>query len=261
MINKKSVILILVAVLFVTAGPAVAGNSWKPLAEMEINYTPEKKELSPDKTMKYKNMFRVHGGVGYGSREYYENMLMMLPVQASVGFSYQRDILRRLSVELEFGGTYMNSFPREMHTVFPLISNQDINKELWALMYKYSLEGKYHVNFYKVLTYELTFRPVFHMISNSKHRFSVYVGIGYVKYDCTEFRFAWHTIGDPESFGTRTAVAYPDALSCDYGLRYSYTLFDKYCFGIDVGRRRNVPWIAVPILSDNRVELSFGIRF
>lgn len=199
-----------------------------------------------DMPMATRNSVRLYGGVGYwglhseyveksaaGDGDYY-NYRNKYYVTAIYGFNYQRDLIRRFSVELDVQGSYRNTFPSAANTHIyddPLqpYTKLDDMPEVREYISQWLGDGNDPRNFIWLRhnSMAITFRPVFHMIDNVHHRFSAYAGIGW--YFVDDLRYTLDAI-----YGSSLKQNHVSGLAGNVGLRYEYTFLEKFMVGLDL---------------------------
>ncbi len=219
-------------------------------------------DSAKDKIAFRKNTVMIYGGVGYGSFSHYERFKISMKSPADFGFIYQRDFLKRLSAELQFGGSYLNSLPSFMRSEW---SYDSIRKHMMALAATEKDEA-YANSWYRQGTIELTIRPVFHIISSRGSRLSLFAGLGYTLFDISTVRYNDIIMNGPIVTDVKVDMDMYrlDSFSWDFGLRYSYALNDRYVFGADLSYRDEFiskVGMTTPINRNFRLNFFFGLRF
>lgn len=240
-----------------------------------------------DKQERTSNLIRFYGGIGlWGIYSYGTNQsgtdngavgyIRHYPT-AVYGFSYQRDLVRRFSLELDIQSSYRNGFPdfADAYVYSDAVGNSitgigDI-PEVKDYLQEQAAQGSNLNNLAWIRhnSLAITVKPVFHMIDNEHHRFSVYAGIGYYFADglCFRAEQMFPTV-TPMDFTTFTSQYHINGLAGNAGLRYEYTFLTHYVIGIDAGATFNdnaAGWQRedASMLSscDFRTVLYIGFRF
>ena len=206
-----------------------------------------------DMPMATRNSVRLYGGAGYWGPYSYKVETVYIPypgmfqegyfytessikyyATAIYGFNYQRDLIRRFSVELDVQGSYRNTFPSAANTHIyddPLqpYTKLDDMPEVREYISQWLGDGNDPRNFIWLRhnSMAITFRPVFHMIDNVHHRFSAYAGIGW--YFVDDLRYTLDAI-----YGSSLKQNHVSGLAGNVGLRYEYTFLEKFMVGLDL---------------------------
>ena len=203
-----------------------------------------------DMPMATRNSVRLYGGVGYwglhseyveksaaGDGDYY-NYRNKYYVTAIYGFNYQRDLIRRFSVELDVQGSYRNTFPDVAtpkftgeYLKYPELGDRP---EVREYIDDWILKGNDPNNliWLRHNSLAITFRPVFHMIDNEHHRFSAYLGVGWYFVDGLCFKAM--APFPQETYTTATWQYHVSGVVGNLGLRYEYTFLEHFMAGVEV---------------------------
>lgn len=209
-----------------------------------------------------KNTIMAYGGIGFGSYSYYDRFKIDKEMPAHFGFIYQRDFLKRLSAELQLGGSYLDNMPSNMKSEW----SYDSMKSFMSALAATELDDPLANSWYRQNTVELTLRPVFHIISSYGNRLSVYAGLGYTFFDINTINYSYIHRAGPIiiDVGVDMDMYRLNSFSWDVGLRYSYALKDKYVFGVEASYRdefTSKAGMTTPINRNFRTSLMFGLRF
>lgn len=226
-----------------------------------------------DMPMATRNSVRLYGGVGYwgpysdkiktmyipypsgpGGYHYSEGSIKYYAT-AIYGFNYQRDLIRRFSVELDVQGSYRNTFPSAANTHiydYPLQSYTKLDDmpEVREYISKWLGDGNDPRNFiwFRHSSMAITIRPVLHMIDNVHHRFSAYAGIGWYFVDGLRYTL-------DATYGSSLKQNHVSGLAGNVGLRYEYTFLEKFMVGLDLCVAFNddgAPW------KKDKLDTGFG---
>lgn len=232
------------------------------------------------------NTVRLYGGIGYwGLYSEYSgpaagggvNFGQRYRATAVYGFSYQRDLVRRLSLELDVQNSYRNTFPDIADA--PAVTTTDSPGGYDGLADMPSVRDYIdrwiaagndpnNLTWLRHNSLAVSVRPVFHMIDTGHHRFSAYAGIGWYFADglCFETAALFPEI-EPENYTASTWQYHVSGLTGNAGLRYEYTFLEHYMVGLDAGVTFNdsgAPWQddrTMLTATDARALLYIGFRF
>ncbi len=218
---------------------------------LSVGFVSEAWAKAGDMPMSTRNSVRLYGGVGYWGPYSYKVETVYIPyvgmpggyyyteawpkyyATAIYGFNYQRDLIRRFSVELDVQGAYRNTFPREANAYNsdnPLqpYTKLDDMPQVQEYISQWLGDGNDPRNFIwlRYNSMAITIRPVLHMIDNVHHRFSAYAGIGW--YFVDDLRYTLDAI-----YGSSLKQNHVSGLAGNVGLRYEYTFLEKFMVGVD----------------------------
>lgn len=201
-----------------------------------------------DMPMATRNSVRLYGGVGYwglhsqqvekstaGNYYDYRNKYY---AKAIYGFNYQRDLIRRFSLELDVQASYRNTFPSVATPKFtgeylryPELGDRP---EVREYINDWISKGNDPNNliWLRHNSLAISFRPVFHMIDNAHHRFSVYLGVGWYFVDGLCFKA--EAPFSQETYTTATWQYHVSGVVGNLGLRYEYTFLERFMAGVEV---------------------------
>lgn len=214
------------------------------------------KETKQKQLSKHKNM--VSFGLGTGVARYNKTPALIYNA------SYQRDIIRRLSLELHFEQYRTNTFP-DFATPEGSYSHSPI-LEVKKFINEKIKEGYMDWEWMRTQTTSLVVNVLFHMVENVHHRFSVYAGLGYVNLNGLAYGISSYqtdvTTGAVIGYHDDTRQYNANYWLWDCGLRYAYTFADRFSLGLDVGYH-HTPYFLKMVESDIycKANLYFGIRF
>lgn len=213
-----------------------------------------------DFVSEYRNSARVYGGVALmGVYHYYYYTLedgmrtndIVFPTSAVYGISLQRDLLPRLSLELDLQNCYLNTFPNIADATLSPIINEGFFGDYQSLLemsaVRNYIDGKIaegenpnNIVWQRRSSTSLTLKPVFHMVNKPNQRFSLYAGIGCYISDQLEFKVdclypeLW-----PEDYTAYTYQSHIFGLAGNVGVRYERTFAEHYLVGVDLGAAMN----------------------
>ena len=179
-----------------------------------------------------KNALRLYGGIGYwGLYSEYSGPAagggvsfgQKYRATAVYGFSYQRDLVRRLSLELDVQNSYRNTFPDIADA--PAVTTTDNPGGYEGLADMPSVRDYIdrwiaagndpnNLTWLRHNSLAISVRPVFHIIDTGHHRFSAYAGIGWYFADglCFETAALFPEI-EPENYTASTWQYHVSGLS------------------------------------------------
>ncbi|MEG1909628.1 MAG: hypothetical protein RR190_01515 [Bacteroidales bacterium] len=207
----------------------------------------------------HKNMISFGGGTALGTVTGPETLFASI-----FNVSYQRDLIKRLSIELQFENYHVNSFPDFATHSFAYLGQETEAVKNYILT---ELDASSAMGWAWVRsnTASLGMNVLFHMVERKHHRFSVYAGIGLNNMSGIEYRLTGYLFNRE----TLKLISYTDDTRqynanywfWDCGLRYSYIFIDKFALGIDFGYFRT-PYFEKIVDSDVyfKANLVFGVR-
>lgn len=208
----------------------------------------------------YKNSISFGGGAGLSPTTINNDILL-----ASVfNVSYQRDLIKRLSIELQFENFHTNSFP-DFATHEYAYNGEPTDAVKNYILTELDANTALNWAWVRSNTASLGMNMLFHMIEKKHCRFSVYAGIGVVNMSGVEYSLrSWsYNIETLKitSFKDDTRQFNVNYWFSDCGLRCSYIFMDRFALGIDLGYFR-MSYLKKMVDSDTylKTNLFFGIR-